>query len=473
MSSFRTRHTRQLTVLLILGLFYSCQKMQLAPNTNSILEKNKITQEFFTTSDAIEPIISRVYNEIKQRNSLHEFVSEFAKSNGFPRWNGSLIKVVGDRDTIVIVPLVLRNLKYTNGFIKVVLNKNISISSHLRSEYNNYPFGANDSFNAENYITIFAYFDNALFNFKQFLITDSRLFRGHPLHSSNDDRRMIKISRVSSENPPYLRTQGCGYLTVYIDWLEQDVENCTCNDPLNCDWQTGCSDCSNFHTTSHTTYVDCGGGDGSGGGSTGDGTWNPNPPPGGGGGGSSNGGGSPLTPIELIPGGDLTEAQINLMTQLNAIRQPGDHYYFDNQLSAQNSLSFSSVAEFSQFLASAGITGTTISSTIINQNEKIEHGKFNLTFIGGVDVSCKLSKVGNLWQLGNVTSSEYGVTFGWSWSQSDFAYSTNGNEISLTVEGYVNYNVIVEAIGTVYKQKMKFIIKINNQTGAITSLSKG
>ena len=83
MSSFRTRHTRQLTVLLILGLFYSCQKMQLAPNTNSILEKNKITQEFFTTSDAIEPIISRVYNEIKQRNSLHEFVSEFAKSNGF------------------------------------------------------------------------------------------------------------------------------------------------------------------------------------------------------------------------------------------------------------------------------------------------------------------------------------------------------------------------------------------------------
>ncbi len=41
------------------------------------------------------------------------------------------------------------------------------------------------------------------------------------------------------------------------------------------------------------------------------------------------------------------------------------------------------------------------------------------------------------------------------------------------VTGYVNYNVIVETIGTVYKQKMKFIIKINNQTGAITSLSKG
>lgn len=171
--------------------------------------------------------------------------------------------------------------------------------------------------------------------------------------------------------------------------------------------------------------------------------------------------------------GDLTEAQVNLINQLNTIRQPGEQFYFEDNLTVKNSISFSSVAELSEYLNNAGTYGATSSSTIINQNEKIEHGKFNLTFIGGVEVSCKLSKVGNLWQLGNVTSSEYGVTFGWSWSQSDFAQSTAGNEITLTVEGYVNYNIIVEAVGTVYKQKTKFIIKINNQTGAITSLSKG
>lgn len=98
--------------------------------------------------------------------------------------------------------------------------------------------------------------------------------------------------------------QSCGYLTVYIEWLEQDAENCTCNDPANCDWQTSCSDCSDFHTSSYTAYVDCGGG-----GSSSGGTWSPGPPPGG---GSNTGDGSPLAPIELTPSGDAT---------------PPDHYW--------------------------------------------------------------------------------------------------------------------------------------------------
>lgn len=161
--------------------------------------------------------------------------------------------------------------------------------------------------------------------------------------------------------------------------------------------------------------------------------------------------------------------------QLNSILAPGDRYTYDNTIDPNNSLYFSTVADFQNFLSANSANqraDLSTPSTEIDPNNKIEHGKFNLTFIGGVDISTKLEKTGSVWTLNQITSTEYGVTLGWSWEQSDYSQSTSGTEITVIVEGYAKYNVIIEAFGTVYKQFYKFQLKINNQTGKITSLTK-
>lgn len=174
-------------------------------------------------------------------------------------------------------------------------------------------------------------------------------------------------------------------------------------------------------------------------------------------------------------GGGGFDPYLDLSIQLNSILEPGDSFSFDGTLNPAQSLNFSSVLEFQNYLstnASGQQADLTSPSLIIDQNSKIEHAKFNLTFIGGVDVSAKLEKLSQLWTLVDVTSSEYGVTFAWSWNQSNFSQTYNNNEIIFFIEGYVNYNVIIENLGTVYKQFYKFQVKIDRTTGKITSLVK-
>ncbi len=193
---------------------------------------------------------------------------------------------------------------------------------------------------------------------------------------------------------------------------------------------------------------------------------------GGGVGGNNTPSNTPYIPINYF-----TPAHFLLTGQLNLILGAGDTYYFTATGDPNQSFSFNTAGEFQIFLNTNNTSQTfdiTTPSTTINQIEKIEHAKINLIGIGGIDISCKLYKSGNLWQVTNVSSTEYGLTISWSWEQlPNYTTSILGNEIVLNVEGYIKYNVFLEGLGTVYKQKQKYIIKIDTQTGLITSLAKG
>jgi hypothetical protein len=187
--------------------------------------------------------------------------------------------------------------------------------------------------------------------------------------------------------------------------------------------------------------------------------------------GGGDTGGDPLDPITGMmnpptdqggsgAGAGQDYSAINaVMYQLNNILGPGDNYIFDNSVDPNNSLYFPTVADFQNFLSANAANQTSDLSTPateIDANNKIEHGRFNLTFIGGVDISSKLEKVNNVWNLNQITSIEYGITLGWSWEQTSYSQSTSASEITVVVEGYAKYNVIIEAFGMVYKQFYKF-----------------
>ena len=180
-----------------LSAIASCKK----ENQDITYKSRETDTNFFEIQKDINPITLKIVNEIKDRNKSDEFVNEFSLYSGFPVWNKSLIKISQNKDTIVYTPLVLNKSKYTNGFIKSVINKNISISSHLRSEYKNYSFSETNSFSANDYVTMFAYFDNMIFNHSRFTLTDLRLFKEIPSRLLQTGNRVLKINNISSDSP--------------------------------------------------------------------------------------------------------------------------------------------------------------------------------------------------------------------------------------------------------------------------------
>jgi hypothetical protein len=243
--------------------------------TNKV-DKEK-TNKFFSPIGKINAITLIALNEIKQRNNAKEFVSEFSQNYGFPIWSESIVAERHNQDTIVYIPLVLTKTRFVNGFIRVIINKGISISSFKSSEFNIYTSSVT-TFNSDNYASLFMYFDYMVFRHERFILTDPSLFSSFSSDKKYIENRQLKLSATRRSNP-FARITDCELFTIYIDWLVKDPGNCTCYDHNNCDWATGCPDCSNSFTTTFT-YADCGG---NGGSTTTSGTWTPNPPPSGGG----------------------------------------------------------------------------------------------------------------------------------------------------------------------------------------------
>jgi hypothetical protein len=76
-----------------------------------------------------------------------------------------------------------------------------------------------------------------------------------------------------------------------------------------------------------------------------------------------------------------------------------------------------------------------------------------------------------------ITSSEYGITFVWSFSLTTYSSiilkpTTNPNDITVDVYGTENYNIFIDGIGTVYKDPVHYQMIINALTGEMTSLKQ-
>lgn len=287
------RQTLTLLTATILLLFYSCKKLD-HPHAGSDAHgsQDNIAARFFSAKGHIDPAAQIVLNEIKRRNNEGKFINDFTQTNGFPIWSHALVANSPNQDTVVYIPLVLNKTRFVNGFIKAVINNGIVISSFKSSDYSNYPFTENASFSADNFATLMMYFDNKVFHHDQFVLTDARLFPHISAGKNQSGGREIKLRKISLGNSSTrlsrsqtssisARTSNCELLTIVIDWLEKDAANCTCYNKICIDWQDGCTDCSNLHS-SYFSYTSCGGGP-SGPATSSGGTWSPAPPPGGGG----------------------------------------------------------------------------------------------------------------------------------------------------------------------------------------------
>lgn len=147
---------------------------------------------------------------------------------------------------------------------------------------------------------------------------------------------------------------------------------------------------------------------------------------------------------------------------------------FDNNININNSIIFNDLQSFKSSLLTKNNNLTTESSILQdNGTERIVSARIKRTGVwgSGEEVRIKLKKVNNIWTFDSVTSSEYGMTLGvWSFTQLDYSQNTNSNVLTVEVTGLENYNIFLEGLGTVYKDRVMIRIKININTGNIFSI---
>jgi hypothetical protein len=146
-------------------------------------------------------------------------------------------------------------------------------------------------------------------------------------------------------------------------------------------------------------------------------------------------------------------------------------FEIDSNVNASNSNIFSNHNDITNFIINNN-NSTTINSTITNINsiEKILNFQVNRTGImfSGIDIDLKIKKQNSLWLFDNVTSDEYiGLAISYAWEQKTYTQNPKNNSLTVEVTGYETINVFYEGIGTIYKNKLKIVLIVNQTTGVI------
>jgi hypothetical protein len=224
--------------------YFGCKKN----DTSSDVQKKdlqNLTNDFFKIPPNTSPLVTRVIENIINRNNKKEFVTNFAQENGFPVWNKPVIiqktnpsninsltgnNVANSTDTVIYIPLVLQNGTVTNGFITASINDSISLSYSLSKDYKNYPFdNTTTNEGATQFSSFLMLLDHEVFGHSDFEITDRRLFNFQSSHPRNLKVK-IKLKNIETNN-----TQNNNLMagtTTSICWIAQTTASasgtCTC-----------------------------------------------------------------------------------------------------------------------------------------------------------------------------------------------------------------------------------------------------
>lgn len=122
------------------------------------------------------------------------------------------------------------------------------------------------------------------------------------------------------------------------------------------------------------------------------------------------------------------------------------------------------------FLNSLNSTSPNIFNIIyaLQQNQIIATASFNLLPWTGIKMII-VQNIGTKYTIQNVTTSSWGVTAGYTWSQNAYIQNTVGTTTILNIMGTLTYNTGIESIGNVYSKDITFVVQINNTNGKIIS----
>ncbi len=189
----------------IVTLLFSCRKVELyAPDYQT-------TERFFQIPANTKPDVRRVADEMKRQNAKSPFITKVTSEYGFALWNKSKVTIEKQQtsnaqkgaeenstDTIVLIPLVLPDNSFVNGFIEAKISDTTTVFRILhKDDYVNFPFGdaITDEITADKLATVVMEFDKEVFNYDEFEILDRRLFTKDNI--LNPERTFARLSETS------------------------------------------------------------------------------------------------------------------------------------------------------------------------------------------------------------------------------------------------------------------------------------
>lgn len=481
----------------------NCRKTEQPIGRVAITVTDIRSGQFFSDHLPTEPLAKAIREFVIREDQQHHFSEEYLLKIGTPRWDRvlSFYSAKNDRSnnendlpdsTISYIPFVKGTQTQINVALVIrTVNNDTAFRLLYAKEYDDWGFDniTDQRQNPRDIFHLFAAMENAVFGTKKFSITDERLLTDREraeLAAAGLNWNGLKVTyslnKQSIHQPAgkAIAIEKCDVISYCIQYglkpfraVQQISTNTT---DLPCiTWGT--------YTECWTQWIELPGyGDG-GSGSSGGYTGQP------GSGGSGSGTGTWPSPVDPAPcetgtgrmaelcedAGwiSLPELQVLAFTDMMA---PGDGFEYDVLVNSFFQ-AFNSVYEFQVYKNNIGnLNNTTynlsIPPTIINQQEKIKKARFNLNLIGGIDIDLKMEKVDNYWKIKEVDSDTWGLTPATTWKQGVYNQTLNGNEITVEVSGKLSYNIIIQGIGTIYKQILKFRIKVNNITGELISISR-
>jgi len=456
---------------------------------------NARSSRFFSDHLPVGPLASAIREFVVKEDQLYHFSEEYARKIGIPRWD-KVISVYSEKktgishengpydSTVSYIPFVKDSQFQVNACLVIkTINNDTSFRMLYQKEYDDFGLAK-----ARNIFHLFASMENHVFGTKKFSITDERLLTNAEkveMANAGPGRDDITITYTLDRGPgtqntnKALATEQCYLITYCIQYGLKPFNAGPLNQLLSSNSTDAPCTAWGLYTECWTEWIDIPDGWGyvpgtgiepgnSGDGGSGSGTnWpspvNPTPCQSGRLASSCEGNGwEPLTPDQVSAFEDMLS--------------PGDNFEY-NVLINPSFKTFNSLYEFQVYKDAVGNLNNTrydlsIPSAILSQQEKIKRGRYNLNFVGGVDVDVTLEKIDGFWKIKDVESDTWGFTPMTSWHQAATRKSLAGNEITLEVFGKLHYNVIIDGIGTIYKQDFKFRLKFNNATGELISISR-
>ncbi len=184
------------TTLIATGIiFYNCRKINA---DRSVAYLNQSPSEAFLNVPAnSNPIFKRIAATIKVQDDRLHFLKNIAVKEGIPHWEGSTILAGGNMplsgssgtnqsqnsagDTIVLIPLVLKNTEYVNSFLACKVKDTVAVSLFSGRNYKKYGFQATaNKLSAENMAMQMMKLEYQTFRHDKFLIRDRHLFNRLP-----------------------------------------------------------------------------------------------------------------------------------------------------------------------------------------------------------------------------------------------------------------------------------------------------
>ncbi len=434
-----------LLIVITIIITSSCKK---TGDSFEFTNQQKITK-FLSVRDNHSQLIKRIAKSIEDDNRNKNYLEAIIDKLGNPIWdkiitnkksNTTALQRTNQEDEIVIVPVAeISSQEVTGFFVSKVTDT--TVITNFFSEFNYSSFGFNlpsTIINAEDIALVSMYLENLLFNNSKYIIHDERLF-------NNGDSTITSPTEIDILSSP---TDPINLATIVVEH-----HHCTgtgeCSDGV-CDECDLCVSYSYFYISNNTW--DTWGGAGLGGLT---------------GGGIFAGVGWSSLPNNI--------AQTILTQKLSSIKQPNDLFWFDQTINPANAKVYNNVTEFASDLNSFSFESPTIHFQ--QNNQKIEKQRVYRGLFGGYDFFVKTEKNSqNKYELKDVTSSEFGNTLGWSWTQTTYSTSVlnprKPNEITIDIYGTENRHIVIESFGTVYKSPRHYQITFDNNTGSIIAAQK-